>query len=156
MMVRRFWLGLALLLPLPMMNCATTPAGELTGIDQAKAVIRSHEMFVRTGDLDGIMSNAAEDIVVLAANAPLVQGKAALREFYAGLLKMGTFDLGHDYEGAEVVGDTVVLHGVARGTLTPATGQPSRFANNFILTFRKYPDGKFRFWRIAFAPSAEV
>jgi len=133
--------------------CASTNISPTSAIDEAKAVVQSHEGFARSGDLDGIMSNAAEDIVVLAADTPLVQGKAAFRDVYAGYLKAGTFDFRHDYEGAEVVGDTVLLHGVARGNFIQSNGQTAPFANNFILVLKRQLSGKFQFWRIAFAPS---
>lgn len=131
----------------------TAPIGAISAIDEAKAVVRSHEAFLRVADLDGLMSNVADDVVVLNADTPLIKGKVAFRDFAASLLQIGGVDLGHDYEGAEVVGDAVVLHGVARGTLTPATGQATRFANNFIDILKRQPDGKFRLWRIAFASS---
>ncbi len=122
-------------------------------IQEAKTVVERHEALVREENLDGIVANAADDVVVLAPDVPLVEGKAALREFYSGMLAMGKWDFGHDYAGAEVVGDMVVAHGVARGTLTLAGGEVSSFANNFLLTFRKQADGKYRFWRVAFASS---
>jgi ketosteroid isomerase-like protein len=122
-------------------------------IEEAKAVVERHEVLVREENLDGIVANAADDVVVLAPDVPLVEGKAAFREFYSGLLAMGKWDFGHDYAGAEVVGNMVVAHGLARGTLTPADGDVSSFANNFLLTFRKEADGKYRFWRVAFASS---
>ena len=124
-------------------------------IHEAKAVIETHEELVRAGDLDGILANAAADVVLLAADTPLVEGRIALRDFYAALLQMGAWDFGHEYRGAEVKGDLVVLHGVARGTLTPPEGVGAEFANNFILIFARQPDGKLRFWRVAFAASDE-
>ena len=120
-------------------------AGE-NPVQEAKAIVERHEVLVRQGDLDGIVANAVDDVVLLAPDTPLVEGKAAFREFYIGLLAMGKWDFGHDYAGAEVVGDMVVMHGVARGTLTPPDGEVSSFANNFLLTFRKQADGKYRFW----------
>ncbi len=122
-------------------------------IQEAKAVIERHEVLVREEALDGIVANATDDVVLLVPDTPLVEGKAALREFYVGLLAMGKWDFGHDYGGAEVVGDMVVMHGVARGTLTPPDGEVSTFANNFLLTLRKQGDGRYRFWRVAFASS---
>ena len=125
-------------------------------IEAAKAVVAAHEDLVRAGDLDGIVENAADDVVVLAPDTPLVEGKASFRELYVSLLGMGAWDFGHEYHGAEVVEDTVILHGVARGTLTPSGEDPSSFANNFLLIFKKLADGKYRLWRVAFAPSGEV
>ncbi len=126
---------------------------DTSAVDEAKAVMASHEQFAKAGDLDGIMTNVADDIVMLAPDAPLVQGRDAFREFYTGLLGVGQWDLGHDYEGAEVVGDTVLLHGVARGTLTLNDGDTTALANNFLLVLRRQADGKLRVWRGAFAPS---
>ena len=122
-------------------------------ITAAIDMVRSHEAFARAGDLEGILSNAADDIVLLVSGMPLVDGKAALTGFYRGLLAMGAWEFGHDYAGAEVVGDAVILHGLARGRLTPPGGATTEFANNFILTLRPGADGCFKFWRIAFAPS---
>ena len=128
----------------------------MDAVQEAKALVAEHEALVRAADLDGIVANVAEDAVLLAPDTPLVEGKAAFREFYAGLLGMGASDFGHDYHGAEVVADTVVLYGVARGTLTPPEGDPEPFANNFLLMVKKQADGKYRFWRGGFAASGEI
>ena len=126
-----------------------------TAVEQAKAIVASHEEFVRTGNLDAIIENMANDVVALAPDAPLVVGRDATRQLYDGMLSMGVWDFTHDYDGSAVVGDLVVLHGVGRGSLTPEGGVPSAFANNFILTLKKEADGRYRFWRAAFAPSGE-
>ena len=126
---------------------------DASAVDEAKAVMASHEQFAKAGDLDGIMTNVADDIVMLTPDAPLVQGSDAFRKFYAGLLGLGRWDFGHDYEGAAVVSDTVLLHGIARGTLTLNDGDTTPLANNFLLVLRRQADGKLRVWRGAFAPS---
>jgi ketosteroid isomerase-like protein len=131
---------------------ATNP---LDAVGAAKAVVAAHERIVASGDLDAIMTNVAEDVVVLVPDTPLVKGKGACRELYKNFLAAGRWDFAHEYDGASATGDAVVLHGVARGTLSPS-GQPaSRFANNFVLVLKKQADGKFRLWRVAFAPSAK-
>jgi ketosteroid isomerase-like protein len=124
-------------------------------VEQAKAVLESHDALVRSGNLDGILENMAEDMVTLAPDTPLIVGREATRQLYVGILGMGVWDGTHHYDGAEVVGDLVILHGVARGSLTPKGGVASEIANNFILTLRKETDGKYRVWRAAFAPSGE-
>ena len=124
-------------------------------IAAAQDVIRSHEQFAKASNLDGVMSNVADDIVLLAPGMPLVQGATAFRDTYRGFFEMGQWDFRHDYTGTAVAGDAVILHGVARGTLTPAGGQPGPFANNFILMLKPGPDGRFKVWRAAFAPSAQ-
>lgn len=141
------------LMLLTFLAVACTPGED--PIAAAEDVVRSHEQFASAGDLEGVLSNAADDIVVLASGLPLVEGKAAFAEFYRDLLAMGQWEFGHDYAGATVLGDAVVLHGVARGNLTPPAGTATQFANNFIMVLRPGADGRFKFWRIAFAPSSQ-
>lgn len=124
-------------------------------IAEAKAVVADHETAAMAGNLDGVLANVAPDIVVLTAGEPLIEGPEAFRDFYGELLAAGRWEFGHDYTGDEAVGDLVALHGVARGTLTPHEGEPAAFANNFILLLRRQADGRFRFWRVAFAPGGE-
>jgi ketosteroid isomerase-like protein len=128
-------------------------ADSAEAVKRAKAVVKSHEGFVESADLDGVLSNAADDIVVLAPTALLAVGKAAVRSMYATIFQAGNMRFEHQYQGAVVIGELVVLHGVAKGTLTPAQGQAAVFANDFILTLRKGADGKYRFWRVAFGPA---
>lgn len=122
-------------------------------VDKAKAVIASHEEFTRTRDLAGILSNVADDIVLLAPNVSLVSGLGEFRRLYSDLIDMGTWDFTHEYAGSSVVDDVVILHGVARGTFTPSSGDPAPILNNFLLILRR--DGAcFKLWRGAFGPAA--
>jgi ketosteroid isomerase-like protein len=130
---------------------SVTATGEtVDAIEQAKAVVKSHEEFVLSGDLDGVMSNFADDAVVLAANAPLQVGKAAVRGMYAAILQAKPAKGVHQYEGGVAVGELVILHGVFN---MAATAEAPASANNFILMLRREADGKYRFWRVAFAPA---
>ena len=63
-----------------------------TAIDEAKAVI-----------LDGVVSNAAEDIVMFAPDTPLLEGIAAFTSFYESLLGIGAPSQGiaQKFHGAE-------------------------------------------------------
>lgn len=124
-------------------------------IPAAKAVLSSHEENLGRGDLDAIMSNMADDVVLVAPGAPPLAGTDACRGLYVDLLEMGSWDLGHDYHGGEVVGDTVVLHGVARGAFTPAEGDPESVANSFLLMLRPNSSGTLKLWRAAFGSSGE-
>ena len=137
-----------------LVSCQTAQnADSAAVVEAARRVVTSHEQFVRSGDLRGVMSNVAEDMVVLAPNVPLTEGKAAVEALYRSFLASGRFELVHDYRGSRVAGDTVVFHGIARGTFTPPNGQPSSFANNFFLVLKKQPSGRYLLWRSAFAPA---
>jgi ketosteroid isomerase-like protein len=122
-------------------------------ISAAKAVIASHEQLCRDGDLPGVLTNIADDIVMVVPNTPLVEGKAAFEQAYSSLFGMGRWDFEHDYAGAEVVGDVVMLHGVSRGTFTPNEGEPAPIENNFLLILKRI--GKsFMVWRGGFGPTS--
>lgn len=123
-------------------------------VAEAKAVIESHERYAMAGDLDAVMTNIDEDIVMLAGGVPLVEGAAAFRAFYAGLIESGELNFGHDYSGSEVLGDLVTLHGVSRGSIVPPDGEAMQFENSFIHILRRGDDGRLRVWRAAFAPSS--
>ncbi|MCG6955234.1 MAG: nuclear transport factor 2 family protein [Gemmatimonadetes bacterium] len=128
-----------------------TPGG---GIREAKTIVARHEELIRAGDVDGIVANVADDVVFLAPSVPLMEGRAEVRRLYEGMLAMGFWDLHHQYGGAESVGNLVVLHGVARGTMTPVGEEGVAIMNDFVITLRRQPEGaKLRFWRLAFAPA---
>ncbi len=124
-------------------------------IEEAKAVISAHEGLFAAGDIDGVMSNMDEDVTVLAADCPPAEGHEAVRSLYESLLALGSWEFSHDYSPATVVADLVVLHGVARGSLTQDGAQSVAFANNFLIVMRRGTDGQYRAWRASFAPSGE-
>lgn len=134
--------------------CAPTEPNPDGLIANAKAVITNHEQVAMAGDLDGVMANAAPDVVVLAPGSPLIEGIEAMREFYGGLLSAGSVEFSHDYSGAAVVGDAVVLHGVARGTVTPPDAPPMPIENNFLMVLKPNAEGIMKVWRLAFGPPA--
>jgi ketosteroid isomerase-like protein len=139
-----------LLLWLLASGCSTRNA-----IEDAKAVVTAHENFVASENLDGILSNTADDIVVLVPGMSLIKGKQAVRDFYAGMFKAGKSQFIHEYQGSDVVGDGAILYGTAKGSLTKPDSTAVQFANNFILVFRYQADGKIKFWRVAFAPTSQ-
>jgi uncharacterized protein (TIGR02246 family) len=123
-------------------------------IEAVKVVISAHEAAVRAADVDAVLCNGTEDAVVLVANAPLVVGREAVRALYTQMFAMAAWDYRHEVAGTSVEGDLVFVHGTAKGTMVPTGGQPVPFANNFILTFKRGPDARWRFWRVAFAPAS--
>ncbi len=142
--------------PLLAAGCSGDTATDSQLVEEAKAVIASHEDYAEAGDLEGVMTNVHPGVLVLTVDAPLVVGAEAFREFYAGLLSMGTWRFTHDYEGENVIEGVVELFGVARGTLTLPDGSAVPFANNFLLQLRRGEDGTLKVWRASFAPTAQV
>ena len=116
-------------------------------------MIRDHELKVQGGKLDEIVKNISEEVVLFAPGAELVQGIESFREFYQSLLEMGEFEFQHEYSGHDVQGESVIVYGVARGTLATPDSEPAAFANNFLIVL-KPENGRFKIWRGAFAPNA--
>lgn len=48
-------------------------------VDDAKEVVQSHETYAMSNNLNGVMTNIADDVVVLADGTPLKRGKEAFR-----------------------------------------------------------------------------
>ncbi len=123
-------------------------------VAEALELIATHERLFEAGDLDAVMANFSDDIAMLAQATPILSGKAALRSFYQAFLGAGAWVFKHESAAADVVGDLVVLHGVARGKHTPSNGDSeSTFANNFLIILRREA-GPLRIWRAAFMPGA--
>lgn len=125
-----------------------------TNIEKAKLVIAAHDRAANAGDLEAVMMNIADDVVVLGPAMPLVEGKEAFRTFYKGVLEV-TWNASHYFNGAEQIGDAVVFHGIAKGTMTPPGGEPIRVANNFIILLKPDDKGDYKIWRAAFGVSGE-
>lgn len=126
-------------------------------IAEAKAVVRSHEVFAASNDLDGVMSNVADDVVFLAYGLPLIEGKAAFHKAYGEIMATGRQKFGHEYTGEESIGpDVVILRGVSKGSVFGEDGTVSEFSNNFIHILRRASDGQFKIWRASAAPNEPV
>ena len=123
-------------------------------IEDARAVIKSHEAFAKAGDLEGVVSNVADDVVVLTPDTMLVTGKPAFRTFYAWTLSSGSWEFYHEFEGTDVEGDAAIVFGLVRGSLTRRDSTVTLFSNNFLMILRYQSDGKMKFWRIAYTPSS--
>jgi uncharacterized protein (TIGR02246 family) len=144
---------LGLTLAMTIAACQSQASSQTDLVADARAVVAAHEDAVRAADLEGIVANAAEDVVVLVPGAPLIEGRDALRSLYQQLLAAGPGEFKHEYSGQEVIGDGVVFHGVARGVMPGPDGQAQPFANNFIMVLKRDDTGKMKFWRVAFGPT---
>lgn len=129
--------------------------GARHAVEDAEAVVKAHEEYAKASNLEGVLSNAADDLVTLIPGMPLLKGKDAFGNFYAGMLAIGKWEFVHEFDGAEVVGDAVILHGIAKGTLTKPDSAVVPIANNFMMVLKYAPDGKMKFWRVTFAASLQ-
>ena len=123
-------------------------------MEDAKAVVKSHEEYVKTGKLEGVVSNMTDDVVGVIPGMPLIKGKNAFRVYYAGSFKSGRTEVTHDIRGVEAEGDVIILHGFAQGTLTFPDTTMVPLSENFLMLFKKQEDGTMKMWRVAFSPGA--
>ena len=124
-------------------------------VEEAKAVVKSHEESAKAGNLEGVVGNMAEDVVGMVPDMPLIKGKDAFRVFYANAFKMGKMEFTHEYHGAEVEGDIVILYGFAQGTLTRPDTTMVPMANNFLMVLKADSDTTMKIWRMAYVPTAK-
>ena len=123
-------------------------------IQDALNTMKSHEDYVKTLNLEGVMTNMADDVVVLAI--PLIVGREAIEEFYAGFFAnlSSVEEFSHNYLGTEIIGNIVFLHGTATFKGTNKDGTTPEMANNFFLVLKYQPDGRIKIWRNAVAVSS--
>jgi len=123
-------------------------------LQEATAVIRSHEAFLKAGNLDSVLSNMTDDVVGVIPGMPMVKGKDAFRIYYATSFKSGRTDIAYDIQGAEAEGSAVIVHGFAEGTLTLPDTTMIPLAENFLMVLKEQPDGRLKLWRVASSPGA--
>ena len=124
-------------------------------IQDALNTMKSHEDYVKTLNLEGVMTNMADDVVVLAI--PLIVGREAIEEFYAGFFAnlSSVEEFSHNYLGTEIIGNIVFLHGTATFKGTNKDGTTLEMVNNFFLVLKYQPDGRIKIWRNAVAVSSQ-
>jgi len=131
-----------------------TTTVQASAVERAKAVMAAHDRAANSGDLDAVMANIDDEIVALAPDRSLLEGRESFRAFYAEMLEHswpGTGDVAHHFSGAEENGSVVVLHGVAKGCLRPPGRVPVAVANNFLILLKPDETGAYKIWRAAFS-----
>jgi ketosteroid isomerase-like protein len=122
--------------------CTPAPPAGLSEADKA-AIMAQRTAFVqalKAGDAGRAVEIFAPDAVVLMGNTPAVHGKAAIREFYAGVPPLGDFKLyGEQFEAG---GDLVVLRGAESFTRTPpGATAPITSTGKYVEVWKKQADG---------------
>jgi uncharacterized protein (TIGR02246 family) len=97
-------------------------------------------------DLDRYVSFYADDAVLFWPGAPMVRGRAGIREFMQAYLSMPTFSL--SFETAEVhvsrAGDLAYSYGTNRVSLVGPNGEHVKDRGKYLTIYRKQPDGTWK------------
>ncbi len=104
-------------------------------------------------DLDKCMSLYADDAVLLGSGAPAAVGKDNVRKFIQGLLAAPGLKLTVNTTSVTVArsGDLAIDQGTVEATITDKKGKPAASTSQYVLVWKKMPDGS---WKIAADTSA--
>ena len=117
------------------MVCKAADGPNQTGQAFAKAF--------NANDIEGIMALYSDDAVMYPPDVPIAQGKAAIREGYAGLLnnnKISDFQLVDAHH--ETMGNTSVGWGRWKMTITPKAGGQAQQVSGRFTDVSKLVKGK--------------
>jgi uncharacterized protein (TIGR02246 family) len=122
-----------------------------------EATIRSGDQdfvkYAEAKDLDTCMSLYADDAVLLGSGAPAAIGKDNVRKFIQGLLAAPGLKLAVNTTSVAVArsGDLALDQGTVDATITDKKGKPVTSTSQYVLVWKKMPDGS---WKIAADTSA--
>ena len=97
-------------------------------------------------DLDRYVSFYADDAVLFWPGAPMVTGRAAIREFMRIFLSMPAFSLSFETAKVEVsrAGDFAYSYGTNKVTLVDPNGKRMKDRGKYLTVYRKLSDGTWK------------
>jgi uncharacterized protein (TIGR02246 family) len=116
----------------------TTMARGRSEVDEANG--RFMEAFER-GDAASVAALYSEDAVVLPPDAPMISGRAAIEEFWRGLMATGARDV--DLVTLRLAGSGDVMHEVGRATIKiqPEGGEANTLRVKYVVVWERAPAG---------------
>jgi uncharacterized protein (TIGR02246 family) len=116
----------------------TTMAQVRAEVDEANR--RIMEAFER-GDAATVAALYAEDAVALPPDAPMISGRAAIEEFWRGVMASGV--RGVNLETLRLAGSGDLLHEVGRATITiqPEGGETNTQTVKYVVVWERAPAG---------------
>jgi len=97
-------------------------------------------------DLDRYVSYYADDAVLFWPGAPMVTGRAAIRQFMQVFLSMPASSLSFETSRVEVsrAGDLAYSYGTNKVTLVDPNGKRMKDWGKYLTVYRKQPDGTWK------------
>jgi uncharacterized protein (TIGR02246 family) len=111
------------------------------GRDEVDEVNRRFMEAFGRGDAASLAALYAEDAVALPPDAPMISGRAAIEEFWRGL--MGAGARGVNLETLRLAGSGDMLHEVGRATITiqPDGGETNTLVVKYVVVWERDPAG---------------
>jgi len=154
-MTIRTRIATAAILPVVLLSaCASQTAGTPKPVDTSADVAELLRMqdreldMLNAGNIDSMLTNYTDDIIMMAPDAPLVNGHAALRSMIEGMLKDATPNAKYTSSDVDVHGDIAIVRYTGTMTMTPkaAGAAPVTHSIKGIHVYTRQPDGR---WKIA-------
>jgi len=91
-------------------SCATTSS--VQDVDTAiRGLVETFDSQMRAGNMPGFMALYADDAVLMPPNFPAFTGRAAIQQFWGGLLSAGSTDVDLTPDDIQVSGDVAIERG---------------------------------------------
>lgn len=107
--------------------------------DQIKALDAQVANGINSGDSDVIAAQYTEDAIIMPPGAPLIEGKAAIQEYWQAGIDGGLTDVRITPSQVDVLGE----RSVTVGTVTGQMGE-AKLAGKYIVVAKNTGDG----WKI--------
>jgi uncharacterized protein (TIGR02246 family) len=109
--------------------------------DQIKSAYAAWDTAFNKQDAKELAGFYTEDAYFLPATHEVIEGRAGVQKFFAGLFSGGVKD--HKLELIEADGDGKLVFGAAKWSASGKDdkGQPAKFSGNATHVFEKQPDG---------------
>lgn len=97
-------------------------------------------------DLERYVSFYADDASLFWPGAPMVTGRAAIREFMRAFLSIPAFSLSFETAKVDVsrAGDLAYSYGTNKVTLVDPIGNRMKDRGKYLTVYRKQPDGTWK------------
>ena len=127
--------------------CTPPPPPDTRAADEA-AIRDADAQWAKTAganDLDGTVAYYVDDASLLPPNAPIANGKQAIRTMWAGLLGPGT-SISWRATKVEVArsSDLATIMGTYQLTMNDPQGNPVNDKGKFVEVWKKQADGKWK------------
>jgi uncharacterized protein (TIGR02246 family) len=137
------------------------PVGAAAAREELLKTDREWAQAAATNDVERIVAYWTDDAVIYSPGEPPVEGKAAIRAYVGGSLKLPGFAITWTPKQAEVsqAGDLGYTTGTNAITVPAADGRTTTMEGRYVTIWRKGKDGKWRCsidsWSPAPAPAAQ-
>lgn len=113
---------------------------------EVRSLLAALDRAQSSGDLEAFLELVDDDVVYMPPDAPSIEGKAAVAEFYGAFFDAMQLRMRHEPEETVAGGSLVVNRGRAAGSMRPAAGgEWLPFDNKYLYVLRRGEDGQLRF-----------